>query len=155
MNNLNLNELLNRKKALQDSLSQAVKTRNEMDGKMQSRYDTQREEWALQCSMLENQIDQINLLIEKLSNLDNINKETEIVSIGMCVELIIDNEAPKSFILIDDSGGYSLGEITTLSIKSPIGKAVFGSSVGSTLKISLGSNDEEVVNVYVKKIMPI
>ncbi len=155
MNTLNLNELLNKKKALQVSLNQAIKTRNEMDGKMQSRYDTQREEWALQCSMLENQIDQINLLIEKLSNLDNTGKETKTVSIGMCVELIIDNEEPKSFILIDDSGGYSLGEIKTLSIQSPIGEAVFGSSVGSTLEIPLGNNGEELVKVYVNKIMPI
>ena len=123
-----INELLERRKKLKASLIVAEETRNQMEGKMQSRYDTQKEEWALQCDIYENQIEQIDKLLAKLQKLKDTPTEPtqDTVILGSQVELRIDDDDPVTYILLDESGGYKLKGISTLSTKSPIGKAILG-----------------------------
>jgi transcription elongation GreA/GreB family factor len=134
--------LRERKEKLEKELFEAKKTRNEMDGKMQSRYDTQREEWALQCDILESQLHEVEKLIKEIGSIF-LNSEQKVVAVGSTVDLMFDNNEQEKFLLLDESGGHNLEKLTTLSIKSPVGKAILGRKV----------DDEVIINIDDLKIV--
>jgi len=136
---LGVDELLKRKEELEKALKAAQVTRDQMDGKMQSRYDTQKEEWALQCDIYESQIGQIDKLLAELQKLKEkpVVPTQETVVVGSQVELRVNSNELENYILLDESGGYRLKGVATLSTKSPIGKAILGAKAGDTVIIDV------------------
>ncbi|HQA29531.1 MAG TPA: hypothetical protein PLA02_10005, partial [Brevefilum fermentans] len=111
--------LFDRKAVLEDRLAKAEKTRNEMEGKMQSRYDTQKEEWAFQCSLYQQQIDTVNSLINQYQSLGTV--PDDIITIGSIFTIRFNDDGePQSFILLERDGGFDLGGVKTISLQSPV-----------------------------------
>lgn len=135
---INVDALLKRKADLEKSLATAIETRNAMEGRMQSRYDTQREEWALQCEVIESQIEQVNKALTHISRLEKPTARKE-VSVGSVVQLRFDVDEPETYILLDESGGYDLKDMVTLSAKSPVGQAILGAKVGDEVCAKVGN----------------
>ena len=124
--------LFDRKAVLEDRLAKAEKTHNEMEGKMQSRYDTQKEEWAFQCSLYQQQIDTVNSLINQYQSLGTV--PDDIITIGSIFTIRFNDDGePQSFILLERDGGFDLGGVKTISLQSPVGKAVNNARVGDTI----------------------
>lgn len=140
----NIDALLERKKRLETSLAEAIKTRNAMEGKMQSRYDTQREEWALECEILEQQLVEINTVLEKLESINEQSQKQEVVSIGSNVELRIDEDDPETYIVLDGSGGLDLQGASTLSTKSPVGQSIIGARPGDKIRVKIKNRSIQI-----------
>jgi transcription elongation factor GreA len=143
-----LQALEKRKQELFTSLAAAKKARDEADGKMQSRYDTQKEEWALQCDILESQIYEIDKLMERLKKLEK-PPSAAVVSVGHRVELEFEDGERAMFLLLDSQGGVDLDSVQTLSIDSPIGRAILGARPGDrvTAKMKTGGVQVQIVSV--------
>jgi len=144
---MNLDELKRRRGEIEASLRAAIETRNAMEGKMQSRYDTQREEWALECEILEAQLKSMDDLIEKLSELGERNQG--VISLGSFVTLSIDGDQPSPYIILADHGGKVVDGVSVLSTQSPIGKAIIGRREGEKIraKVPDGEVDVEILEV--------
>jgi transcription elongation GreA/GreB family factor len=132
-----LQTLNQRKRKLLESLAVAKKARNEADGKMQSRYDTQKEEWALQCEILESQIHDIDKLIKQLKSMEA-PRFPGTISVGHYVDIEFEDGECETFLLTDGQGGVDLGEVQTLSTDSPIGKSILGTQQGQEITVDLG-----------------
>lgn len=130
-------------------LAKAIKVRNEMDGKMQSRYDTQKEEWALECNMLEDKLERIDQSIAQLRRLDASRVSIDRVSVGNTVTLILDDDEPVDFLLANAFGGQELSSRIILSVESPVGKAVLGMRQGDEFELELAG---EMVYIRIVKI---
>ena len=71
-------------------------------------------------------------------------QETNIVQLGHVVRLRIDDEEPERYLLLDGPGGITIGDVTTLSVGTPIGGAIHGTHVGSTAKANVPGGQLEV-----------
>ena len=138
MTSYKLDELIENREKLRVALKEAQITRDQMDSKMQSRYDTQKEEWALQCDIYISQIEQLDKLINDLNKLEenSIRTASEII-VGSKVKLLVDDEELETYILLDDSGGYKFEGGFTLSTRSPIGQAILGLRVGDKVIVEI------------------
>lgn len=146
---INISSLQNRKNDLKNSLEKAVATRNEMDGKMQSRYDTQKEEWARQCELLEKLIYDTTDLIEMIKQYSRL-KVNETIIPGSIIKVTIQGEF-NEFILFERQGGIKIDEnLVSLSTNSPIGSAILGKGKGEKfiLKINQNNLEIEIVDIY-------
>lgn len=133
-----IKKLLERKADIEARLAEAIKTRNDMDGKMQSRYDTQKEEWAFQCDIYQHQLERIETLINQLTSTNIVSHEK--VHIGSTFSLKIGDDAPVTYMLLEEIGGYEVDGLQTISIKSPIGKALLGVKAGEKISIEVNNN---------------
>jgi transcription elongation GreA/GreB family factor len=148
---MDLTGLRMRRGELQRSYERAVKTSQEADGRMQSRYDTQKEEWAREAEMLHEQIIRLDEQIAYLSQLLSPSQYEE-VEIGHVVTLQVNGDDSENFLLVEGLGGTQIGEIQTLSNSSPIGKAILGKCVGDKVTVNLGGGSLEV---YIQAIQAI
>ena len=139
--------LQKRKAELEAALAIAKKARDEADGKMQSRYDTQKEDAAQDMAMYEGLIANIDKLIIKLSSLQGQRKNSDTVEIGNHVVIEFSDGYQEEFLLLDSLGGVDLGEYQTLSTESPVGNAILGARVGETIEVKLGQGRRVVVRV--------
>src|SRR5690606_13073241 len=105
---------------LLQGLADATKARNEADSKMQSRYDTQKEDAAQDVAIYQGLLAEVTGLIEELEQLEtNMNRDT--VEIGSRITLEFDDGSQGEFLLLGRSGGTDLGEFQVLSSVSPVG----------------------------------
>lgn len=123
-------DLLSRRSQLEKELAAAIKTRNDMDGKMQSRYDTQREEWAMQCDIIETQIERLDKLIAQLADVHS--TPVQEVTRGSKITISIDGDDPETYVLLEQGGGVQFAGIAILSTQSPIGRGLLGAKEGET-----------------------
>lgn len=134
---LDLSELHEHLQRLEKAYHRAVEASAAMDGKMQSRYDTQKEDWAREAEMIRQQIIEIRKQIAYLNQLSS-PSQNQRTSVGHLLRLQIENEEPQTFLLVDQvSGGFRLARIQTLSIATPIGRAILDRSVGDTISVSV------------------
>ena len=138
-----LEVLEERRQRLLISLANAKKARDEADGKMQSRYDTQKEDAAQEVAMYEAMIADIEKLMQQLQVLDDEPKD-DVVAVGRRVEIEFDDGDHSEFLLLDDQGGVDLGDIQTISTKSPVGSAIVGAKPGETMTVRLPTSSMEV-----------
>lgn len=142
-------ELIRKKEELEANLQDAINIRNQMEGKMQSRYDTQREEWNMQCNLIEHQLHAVMKSLEEIES--KINTNTDFVSLGMIVELSIDGNIPEKFLLMEKNGGLLSGEITSISTKSPIGNAILGKKIGEMVFTKINQREIEIKILNIQK----
>lgn len=148
---IRISELIKRRDELEKSYVRAIKIRNEMDGKMQSRYDTQKEEWALEADIIAASLESVNKLIKQLQEVE-VTQDINVISIGSQIELHFQHEdTTEWFILLAESGGFNLaGDITTLSAESPLGKALLGAKIFDTVSYEVGKNLLKVKIINIK-----
>lgn len=133
-----IKHLEERKKQLEASLQEAIRISNEADGKMQSRYDTQKEEWAAQANLLAQQIAEISALASHIREIATRKGSLcETVQVGCRVVLQINDFPPEEVILLERGGGNSIHGITVISISSPIGKHILGRKSGDEIIVSM------------------
>lgn len=149
-NNTELRLLEKRRERLIESLAAAIKARNEADGKMQSRYDTQREDAAQDVAMYEGLIAELDRLIAQISlvqthtmagssTLSDTNDltATRRVEIGKLVTIRFDCGDSEDYLLLDGQGGVELGTCQTLSTSSPVGQLILGAHIGEVRRLFL------------------
>jgi len=134
-----------RRQRLVASLAVAKKARDEADGKMQSRYDTQKEDAAQDVAMYESMIVDLDKLIERLRVLDTTPRK-DTAEVGSQITIEFDDGEQQVFLLLDSQGGVDIGQYQTLSTMSPVGKAVLGARLGQTVQVRL-SNREMTVRI--------
>lgn len=125
-----------RRRVLETSLAIAKKARDEADGRMQSRYDTQKEDAAQEVAMYEALLDNVNKLMTELSELEN-SPATNTVTVGRHVVIEFEEGNREEFLLLDSQGGVNLGEYQTMSTDSPVGGAILDAHVGETVRVQL------------------
>ena len=147
-NSAPLEILKQRRQRLLQGLADATKARDEADSKMQSRYDTQKEDAAQDVAIYQGLLTEVTGLIEELEQLDpNLNREA--IGIGSRITLEFDDGSREEFLLLDRSGGTDLGEFQVLSCGSPVGKAVIGYCQGDTVDVSLPRAE---ISVHILKV---
>lgn len=124
-----LEELHETRIRLIESWKRANRASIESDSKMQSRYDTRKEEFAARANMIQTQINRVERLISCLRNLQR-PEDVAHVQIGHIVRIRIENDDPISILLLEDQGGKVLNGTQLISIKSPLGKALLGRKPG-------------------------
>jgi len=132
-----------RKQRLEVSLATAKKARDEADGKMQSRYDTQKEDAAQDVAMYEALIADLGKLIDRLRLLDTTSQK-DMVEVGSQVTIEFEDGEQQVFLLFDSQGGVDIGQYQTLSTMSPVGKAVLGARLGQTVQVRLSNREMPV-----------
>jgi len=132
-----------RKQRLEVSLATAKKARDEADGKMQSRYDTQKEDAAQDVAMYEALIADLGKLIDRLRLLDTTSQK-DMVEVGSQVTIEFEDGEQQVFLLLDSQGGVDIGQYQTLSTMSPVGKAVLGARLGQTVQVRLSNREMPV-----------
>lgn len=132
--------LEDRKQRLLGGLAIAKKARDEADGKMQSRYDTQKEDAAQDVAMYEALIADVDRLMARLRALDS-KPPGNVVEVGRRVTIEFDDGERQDFLLLDSQGGVDLGDFQTLSTNSPVGSAVLGAEKGETVSVKLPGRD--------------
>jgi transcription elongation GreA/GreB family factor len=138
---INIERLKKQKEDLQKSFEEACKTSIEMDSKMQSRYDTQKEDWARRAEIIEHLIIEIQKQINYLESL-SVPGQTEFAEIGHAITLQ-DRDDVFCLLLVDGiGGGIKLENIQVVSIEAPVGKALLGRRQGDI--ISVLHNDEKI-----------
>lgn len=163
-----LQVLERRRERLLESLAAAIKARNEADGKMQSRYDTQREDAAQDVAMYEALIADLDQLIAQVTevqtsshsslSVEGCNEDTDgatEVVVGKRVVLRFDGGEPEDYLLLDGQGGVELSTCQTLSTSSPVGQLVLGARVGEVRQLHLPSKDkthELTINVEILEV---
>jgi transcription elongation GreA/GreB family factor len=154
-----LQVLENRRERLLESLAMAVKARNEADGKMQSRYDTQKEDAAQDVAMYEALIADLDLLIAQVMQVrtsptniappdaseDPVQMGGQVM-VGKRVTIRFDGGDCEEYLLLDSQGGVELGTCQTLSTISPVGQLILGSQVGEVrrLRVKDESGEKEI-----------
>lgn len=107
--------------------------RNAADGKMQSRYDTQREDYARQASIGR----------DTLEVLEGARKEIAEAPLrfrvepGADVDTLLDGREQRILVL---NTRIELPGVTVISPRSPIGQAMDGKIAGDDASYSIGSN---------------
>jgi transcription elongation factor GreA len=142
---IDIQELESRKEKLLKALKRAEKARDEADSRMQSRYDTQKEDYALEADLIREQIQRLEKEIKQLKSLVK-PKNSEFITIGHTVRLQIGDDEPCEVVLVENFGGGSIGEKSTISRKSPIGNAILGRKAGDTVVMKLPDGE---VNVHI------
>lgn len=145
---IDIHEIFFTKEKLESSLRDAISIRNQMEGKMQSRYDTQREEWARQCEIIESQIASLLGLLDFIYT-NQSNEQIKRVCLGSLVELTIDNDEREIFLITEANGGIGFSNITTLSISSPLGKKIIGCEKNEIINYK---NNDEIVKIRVENV---
>lgn len=105
--------------------------RNRADGKMQSRYDTQKEELNTQVNISRDVLDRANRFREEIEAAEFRYS----VESGAFLDLLINGE-PKQFVFMNTSG--TLPDISVVTPDSPIGQAIVGKIPGDTAQYSVG-----------------
>lgn len=111
--------------------------RNKADGKMQSRYDTQKEELNTQVNISRDVLDRTKRFCEELEAAEFRYS----VESGAFLDLLINGE-PKQFVFMNTSG--TLPDIGVITPESPIGKAIVGKIPGETGQYLIGSKQFKV-----------
>jgi len=134
-----LKELAESHRQLLISWDEANKTSIDMDGRMQTRYDTQKEEYAARANIIMSQIESNEHLVNMLKKI-LISEKADTITIGCCVKLQIDDdEEPLNLVLLDDLGGGSLCGFDLISVNSPLGKSIIGKRVGERINYSVAN----------------
>jgi transcription elongation GreA/GreB family factor len=116
---------------LQKQYEATKKTSLEMDSRNETRYDTQREDFAREAEMIERSIISLESLIAELEK-TRVAPDAPVVSVGHTVTLEIDGDPPERFLVVNQVGGVAVGDVVTLSVDSPIGAAILGKRAGAT-----------------------
>jgi transcription elongation GreA/GreB family factor len=134
-----LAELAKSRAELLKSWEEANKSSIEMDGRMQSRYDTQKEEYAGRANMIMGQIQRLGRLSEFLQTKVGSNRKDNI-DVGNLVQIQFDEERnPMYLILLENLGGGTVCGFDLISINSPIGKSILGRKKGEKVTYNVGS----------------
>ena len=119
----------NRKK----SVASLEAARNMADGKMQSRYDTQKENFALEAEIVQQILDREQALREEVAYAELKHS----VEPGAFLDLYIDG-VPEQYLFMNNQG--ELPDIRIITSQSPIGKALAGRIPGDKTTYSVGSH---------------
>lgn len=125
----------------------------EAPGRMQSRYDSARQEYGYLADSLQKRVDQIR---RDLSILDNYQFKKESSNSGeVCVDSIVrtasENDNEKTYFLFLVGGGTILkssllkNEVTVVTHVSPLGKGLLGKTVGDSIKVA--SEKQEIAEI--------
>lgn len=118
-------------------IQQLEEARNTAEGKMQSRYDTQKETLNTQ----------VNIGLDILGRLETAKQEIaagvmcDKVEPGACVEALIDGE-PEQLLCLRTK--VDLPDVTVVSPQSPIGQAIMGKTPGNKTVYSVGQREFEI-----------
>jgi transcription elongation GreA/GreB family factor len=130
--NMALQALQEKRNRLAVEAEEARKTCIEMDGRNQSRYDTQKEEYAGKAHSLQSQVDEFDRLDTYLRKLQR-PATFEQIQIGHLVRLQIEDDTPADFVLVAISRGDELGDLHLVSTQSPLGKAIIDARTGESV----------------------
>jgi transcription elongation factor GreA len=125
-----LDDLRKEKEQLQVMYEELIQSSIDFDGKMQSRYDTQKEEYAAQAELMGDSIRRIDRRIAQILEMEE-GGEAVVAEVGTHLTLEIDGDEAIEAVLIADTGGAA-GGLQLISLNSPIGKAIRGRHVGET-----------------------
>jgi transcription elongation GreA/GreB family factor len=142
-------DLEEKKRQLVRALRRAEKARDEADSRMQSRHDTQKEDYALEADLIRGQIERVGKEIEQLKCLRR-PRASDAIAIGHIVTLQIGDDEPCELVLVERFGGRAIGGISTMSVESPIGKAIVGKRAGETLVVKLAHGQVRVRVISLK-----
>jgi transcription elongation factor GreA len=145
-----LKALEERRQELLEGLATATKAQFEADGKMQSRYDTQKEDAAQEVAIYEGLIADIDNVIKRLTIVEAGQESVDTVEIGRLVTIEFDDGDEDTLLILDTRGGVSVGDFQTLSPQSPVGCAILGKRVGETISVELPSGEMPVRIVAVE-----
>jgi len=113
------------------------------DSAKESRYPTGVQERETEISYLRERLFHYNNLVKELKSLPlNITKSNK-VCIGTTATLMINNDSNLEVLLLKNNGDLNNGVI---SVKSPIGKAIFGKKVGETVTLE---NNSKVITLKI------
>ena len=135
MNDIDLEGLRKEREKLVERYEELIKASIDFDGKMQSRYDTQKEETAAQANLVGELIKRMDRQIAQVSELESGNVANGRVSIGSKIMVSIDDEEPFEAVLIADTGGSKVSGVRLISANSPMGKAIEGKKIGETVLV--------------------
>ena len=122
----------------------ARKAQFEADGKMQSRYDTQKEDAAQEVAIYEGLTANIDNVIARLKTANTEQVSIDVVEISRLITVEFDDGEQDKFLLLDTRGGVNIGDYQTLSPQSPVGSAILGKRVGETVSVKLPSGEMPV-----------
>lgn len=111
-------------------------------GIMQSKSDHTRQDLATEIAAVDESIHELRDVIHQVESLSP--QATDTVQVGHAVRLRIDGEDAGRYLLLEGAGGIRLGEVTTLSISTPIGRAICGAHVGSRVKAAVPGGQIEI-----------
>jgi len=131
--------LENRRQQLLRGLATAQKAQFEADSKMQSRYDTQKEDAAQEVAIYQALIQGLDTVISRLKALDMQSTSSGVIQIGSRFSIEFDDGERDEFLLLDVQGGIDLGDCQILSSESPVGRAVLGTREGDSVCVELPS----------------
>lgn len=101
---------------------------------MESKSDHTRQDIATEISVIDGHIQTLRRIVLQLEALDP--DESHEVQIGHTVSLQVGDGEPERFLLLDDLGGLSLEDVSTLSVDTPIGDAIVGRRPGDRVDVS-------------------
>lgn len=111
-------------------------------GIMQSKSDHTRQDLATEIAAIDHSIKELRDVILQLETLSP--QETDIVQLGHVVHLCIDGGEPERYLLLDGPGGIAVGEVATLSLATPIGRAIYNADVGSRVSATVPGGQMEI-----------
>lgn len=129
--------------ASEASILELEGARNMAEGKMHSRYDTQKEELNTQVNIARD----IQEKAKKLHDEIEASDFRYSVESGAFLDLVINGE-PKQFLFMENGG--SLREITIITQESPIGKSIVGRIPGAVGEYIVG---QKRFKVEIKSIL--
>lgn len=120
--------LKGKEKVLKERIGGFKKTRDEAQSAMESHHDTTKSEMEKMVLSLEQELVRAKSSREQLTKsfLEREKSKTPKVGLGSLIHLQID-EKPAIFCLVPEGiGGEKIGQITLLSVNSPLGKKLIG-----------------------------
>lgn len=125
-----------------DRIARDEHARNEAEGKMQSRYDTQKENFNMDVNM------GYSILASQEALLAEIQAAEPQTTVHPGAECVIEIEGEEERILFMRNSG-KLDDLFVITPDSPIGQAIMGSVPGEEVTYSLGNR---IMHVIVKNI---
>jgi len=152
-----INYIDDRTKTTQKQVKDAVQAANDSPSRMESRYDSYREEYSMQAAAIGNNLVGLRLLREFLAGLlsGQALQNSNQIMLGALVGLNYgDGDDDEFVLLIPNSGGdhieVSGKHISTVSIESPLGAALIGHKIGDNVKYV---SDRRTISVQIVDIL--
>jgi transcription elongation GreA/GreB family factor len=99
-----------------------------------------------QIQTVEDQIEEMNILLS-----EGPVSQDGTISIGYVVTIRIDGGQAKTYILVHESGGQKLSGKTTLSIGTPVGRALIGRHVNDVFPVEVGE-DQIIIEIVASDV---
>jgi transcription elongation factor GreA len=125
-----------------DSRAKLMEVFVDAPGSMESKSDHTRQDIATEISIIDKAIQDLREIIFQLKTFAPRN--SDVVQVGHTVSIQIEDADTESFLLLDGLGGILLGDLSTLSINTPIGQSILGKKVGERVVVSVPSGQLDI-----------